>query len=45
MTLVEDGLYIPLCIRKFKLVEGVKDILNIVDIVECLTYVKVTYKN
>ncbi|KAL0582428.1 hypothetical protein ABG067_007717, partial [Albugo candida] len=41
MTLVEDGIYLPVLVKKFKLVEGIEDMVNVPAIAESLYFVKV----
>jgi hypothetical protein len=45
MTLVADGIYLPLMVKCFSLVEDAHDLIHIPSIVESFSFVKVLIAN
>lgn len=44
MRINQEGLYMPMMIKRFSLMEGIEDAVNIPAMVESLMFVKVRYK-
>lgn len=41
MFIKEDGIYVPILVKKFSLMEELKDVINVPSIVESLQFIKV----